>query len=397
MKNGYLANVVARLQQLFRENRAPLLIVLMTRCGVFLLAYLSLILLPYDKQPDITGFEWPWRGFPNNLLLDGWTRWDAGWYTHIAEQGYVDFVVGLEGQKNLAFPPLYPMLIRGFNFIFRDSMLSGIVISNLAFLGAALLLYQIVKARFGAGRASQTILLLSVYPFSFYFSAVYSEALFFLLVVAAFYFAEQEQWGVAALCAALGGATRLPGLALFPALGLYYLERIHFDLRKVRLNVLWLGLCVLGPVLYAVYLYVYFGDPLLNFKSARVPGWWVEGLNLELAAQTVAQLFSARNLLTGNYPAIFVFNLLMAGIFALSLIPVFRRQSIAYGIFSLLLIGSGVVQWLGLGRYVLAAFPVYIAWSSSLKNRVLFESVLIVSSLLLALLTIMYSHWFWVS
>ena len=97
------------------------------------------------------------------------------------------------------------------------------------------------RARFGADAASRCVLLLSVFPFSFYFSAVYSESLFLLLAVAALFLGEQGRWAGASVCALLCGATRAPGLALVLALGLLYLERIRYDVRKIRPDVLGLG------------------------------------------------------------------------------------------------------------------------------------------------------------
>jgi hypothetical protein len=120
-------------------------------------------------------------------------------------------------------------------------------------------------------------------------------------------------------------------------------------------------------------------------------------MSLQVARQVIAQLFSVQNLLTGNYHLLFVMNILVGGMILLSVIPVFRRQGVAYGVFSLLLIAVGLGQWKGLGRYALAAFPVYTAWAMLLRNRLLFETVVVVSALLLAFLTILFTHWYWVT
>ncbi len=391
------SSLAGRLASLWREISAPLLIVLTTRMGLFLLAYLSLVIMPIDCQPWIDQSNMPWRGFPNNLLLDGWARWDSSWYADIADHGYSLTPVGSEGQRNVAFFPFYPLVIGGARTVLGNSFLAGIVVSNLALVLAVILLYQLVKARFGAEGAAAAVLLLCVYPFSFYLSTVYSEGLFFLMVIAAFYFADRGWWWAASLCAMLAGATRLPGLALAPALGLLYLEKIRFNLRKLRPDVLWLALTILGPVFFAGYLWLRFGDPLWFIKASQVEGWWINGPNLDLAEKTLAQALSLPNLLTGNYNGVMTLNLVTAIFFAVSLILVFRKQPIGYGVFALLLIGFGVGQWLGLGRYVVSAFPVYIAWALAIKNRYLFDGVVVTSSLLLALLTMMYAHWFWVS
>jgi hypothetical protein len=393
-----MTGLLGRLRRGLRESREPFLVFAVTRGSLFLLAYLSLAILPLNTDPSVaTPAGAPWRGFPNNLWLDGWTRWDAGWYRHIATHGYLDQVVGPTGQRNLAFYPVYPLTMRIVGLSGLDPLAAGILVSNLAFLGALLLLHRMVRARSGADAAFRCILLLSVFPFSFYFSAVYSESLFLLLAVGSLYLAHHGRWAAASLCALLCGATRAPGLALAPALGLLYLERIRFDFRRVRPDVLWLGLSVLGPVLFYAYLHVAFGDPWLAFKATRVAGWWQGGFNLKPVERAVRGLRSLENLRTGQFPVTYNLNLLAAAVSAGSLVAVFRRQPAAWGVFSLLIVTSGVLQPGGWGRYVLPAFPVFLAWALGLESRWTFTGVVVVSTLLLALLTILYTHWYWVS
>jgi hypothetical protein len=390
--------LLRRLGSGLRDSREPLLVFAVTRGALFLLAYLSLAVLPLNSDPGVAGpAGGPWRGFPTNLWLDGWARWDAGWYEHIATHGYVDQPVAPAGQRNLAFYPVYPLTMRLVSLSGLSPLAAGILVSNLAFLGALLLLHRMARARFGPEAAFRCVLLLSVFPFSFYFSAVYSEGLFLFLAVAALYLGGQGRWATASLCALLCGATRVPGLALAPALALLYLERVRFDLRKVRPDVLWLGLSVLGPVLFYTYLQVQFGDPWLAFKATRVPGWWQGGFSLKPVERAVRALRSLENLRTGQFPVVYNLNLLAAALCLGSVVAVLRRQPLAWGVFSLLIVASGVLQPGGWGRYVLPAFPVFLAWALALESRLAFTGAVVLSSLLLALLTILYTHWYWVS
>jgi hypothetical protein len=389
---------LCRLGGAVRESREPLLVFAVTRGALFLLAYLGLAILPLNPDPAVgTPGGGPWPGFPGNLWLDGWTRWDAGWYRHIATHGYLDQVIGPTGQRNVAFYPLYPLAMRLVSLTGLDPLAAGILVSNAAFLLAILLLHRMVRARFGADAAFRCVLLLSVFPFSFYFSAVYSEGLFLLLAVASLHLAERGRWAAASVSALLCGATRAPGLALAPALGLLYLERIRFDLRKVRPDVLWIGLSLLGPVLFYAYLHAQFGDPWLAFKATRAAGWWQGGFSLKPAERAVRALRSLENLRTGQLPVVFNLNLLAAALCLGSLVSVFRRQPLAWGVFSLLIVASGALQPVGWGRYVLPAFPVFLAWALGLTSRWAFAGVVVLSTLLLALLTILYTHWYWVA
>jgi hypothetical protein len=278
-----------------------------------------------------------------------------------------------------------------------DPLVAGILISNLAFLVALVLVHRMASARFGPDAAFRCVVLLSIFPYAFFFSAVYSESLFVLLAVASLYLGERGRWAAASVCALLCGATRAPGVALGPALLLLYLERVRFDLRKLRPDVLWIGLSALGPFLYYAYLGAAFGDPWLAFKATRVAGWWQAGFTLKPVERGLRTMRSLENWRTGQIPWVFNLNVLAAFLCLGSLVSVFRRQPLAWGVFSLLIVASGVLQPGGWGRYVLPAFPVFLAWALGLESRLAFTGVVVLSTLLLALLTFLYTHWYWVA
>src|SRR5579872_891921 len=68
-------------------------------------------------------------GFPAHTLLYAWQRWDGGWYTHIAQDGYFS-------EQATAFFPLYPLLTGGVSFVLGGShaLLAAMIVSNLAAL-----------------------------------------------------------------------------------------------------------------------------------------------------------------------------------------------------------------------------------------------------------------------
>lgn len=80
---------------------------------------------------NLPGF---WRAYPNNLFLDGWARWDSGWYKSIAEIGYSNLPMNEWGQSNTVFFPLYPLLMRMMRAIIPDTYICGVIISNVSFL-----------------------------------------------------------------------------------------------------------------------------------------------------------------------------------------------------------------------------------------------------------------------
>src|SRR5262249_8536631 len=67
------------------------------------LAFYANVAFPlYERQPAI-------RAGPGSPFWDTFTRFDAGWYYPIARNGY-QYVAG--GRNNLAFFPVYPLLMR---------------------------------------------------------------------------------------------------------------------------------------------------------------------------------------------------------------------------------------------------------------------------------------------
>jgi hypothetical protein len=100
---NFLTRVSHNIQYWIIGNSFPLSLFFISRIGLFLLVYLSLVMIPVDNLPEL------WRSHPDNLFLDGWARWDSAWYMRIATQGY-DNEANQQGQDTAMFP-LYSLLI----------------------------------------------------------------------------------------------------------------------------------------------------------------------------------------------------------------------------------------------------------------------------------------------
>ena len=71
----------------------------------------------------------------------------------------------------------------------------------------------------------RSVWLIAVFPFSFFLTAVYADALYFCLCAWSLAFAYGKRWPLACALAAMAAMTRIPGIALFPALALEYLRQ----------------------------------------------------------------------------------------------------------------------------------------------------------------------------
>jgi Mannosyltransferase (PIG-V) len=386
-QNTFSRSVVISTRDWLATNAVPLGVFAASRVGLGLLMYLSLALLPMRDGTF-------WRAYPDNLLLDGWVRWDAAWYRDIAEHGYTNTPSHEQFQRDTAFFPLYPLLMRALHVIIPDLYICGLLISNIAFLGALILIYRFTCARFDSGVAQRAIVLLSIFPFSFFFSAVYSESLYLLAAAGAFVLGEQRRWAWAALSAAAAGATRLVGVVTVFGLLLLYLDQISFERRRVRANILWLLVGLLGTLGFMLFLTLRFGNPLQFVDSQYVPGWGA-GMGLDAAWSTIRALSPAA-VLAGRYSAIDVVHLLILPL-ALALAALAARKlSLAYAAWSIATLLISFALWRSMGRFVAVTFPIFIVAAVLLEHR-RYQVAVYISLLLLALFTIMYAHFYWVA
>lgn len=372
-----------------------LALAVISRLGLAFLAWFSLRVFPrLDTYPA----QLPDSFLPDHRMVDGWARWDAAHYVAIAGGGYGGDNPSPHG--GVGFFPLFPLLMRGAVEVVGLSptpehlAMAGIIIANLCFLGAVPLMARWAATRCGPAVGRDAALLLCVAPLSFFFNAAYSESLFLLLALGAFVAAERGRWAVAGALAGLASGTRLVGLALLPALLLLAVRRRASGRDRILVS----ALAPVGTLAYFAYTWWRFNSPLAYFNAQATWGGWEE--HVRFYAELFA--FHPRSALTGDPRHLVILLNLAIGIVCLALLPKVRRTvDPGVALFTALLV---VVQfaftWVSLGRYLLPAFGVYVAAAALLTQprwsgwpR---DVVLVGSTLLLALLTILYGHGFWV-
>jgi Mannosyltransferase (PIG-V) len=345
-------------------------------------------------------------------LLSPLARWDAAWYLRIAESGY-------EGSEaRAAFFPLYPLLVRGLATPFGASpaalLLASYAVALAAFLGALVLLHRLVALELGRPLARPALLLLAVFPAAVYFGAPYSESLFLLLAVGAFYAARTGRWAWAAVAAAGAAATRSAGLLL-----LIPLAMLWWGSRERRLgDAAWLLLAPLGLAAYAAYLGLAEGDAL---RFLDVQDAWSRELAVPLAGAWdgfTAAVDGARQLVSGQREVVYfeeaagnpyriaAINLMLFGslVFAVvALVGCLRRLPKAYGAWvavSLVLPLTFPVEpqpLMSLPRFLAVLFPIFMWLALWCEERRATPRVAAVSALGLGLFTTQFATWHWIS
>jgi hypothetical protein len=323
------------------------------------------------------------RHLQGNRWVDAFGWWDGWWYVGIARFGYRFFRPGR--QSPVAFFPAYPLGMRFLGWLVGGPLVAGFVLTVACGLGVAVLFHRWCVAKLGPGKARLALGLLLVYPFAFYLmGAVYADALFLLAALAAFLAVENDRPVLAGLAGVVATASRPVGPALVLALWVVLLERrgVFAQLRSRGGGLAgawrWLGpadagllLAPLGLVAYCAFLWVKFRNPLAFLEVAGAPGW-----DQPPGFKTWFKVHWIKAMWYGPWTNGHVGHLLInaaATVITAAFIPaVFRRFGWGYGIFvtvAVLLTAVSTKDFVGMGRYALAAFPCFAVAADILSRR----------------------------
>ncbi len=321
---------------LFGLDRTLVLAIVGSRLAVLLAAVLAESV--FTRNAALTSGD----GAP---ILRSLTSWDGWWYLGIVRDGYHAAPV-VDGYYDYAFLPLFPMLVRALSFPWPAyAGLVAVVLSNVLFVAALVLLVRLGERVLGDERARWGAALLAVSPFAAVFSMAYSESLFLVLSVAAFLAAERDRRALGGVLLGLAALTRLQGAILIAPLWLVLFLR---DGRRTRPSQAWLLLGPLAAVAFLVYVAALTGSAG-SYGAAQV-AWGRGGIGSSASGTAIG---SAVDL---NQVVLLV--TLVAALFLL----VFRRIDRirwAYALVPLLYTGavfaSGILE--SVGRHVTLAFP----------------------------------------
>jgi hypothetical protein len=354
----------------------------------------------------------------DNLLVAPAARFDAAWYLEIAVHGY-------EVQGRAAFFPLYPGLVSLFAGLFGSPLLAGMAISSGCSVVGLYLLHRLTALDYGGEAARATVAIVAWSPVAFCLSAVYTEGLFLMLSVGALYAGRLGRWRTAALAAALAAATRSAGaLLIVPLLVLYlYGPRADRDpdrpasgwrrpRYRLRSEVGWLGAIPAGVLAYLVYLWISTGDPSAAFTSQSE---WHRVL-APLAAIPLAAWSAVTGLIElipglGQFDGSLVANiadryallniallafLVLAAWLTLQAARRLNGAYVSYALTSLALplsVPATSQPLMSLPRFMLVAFPLWIALALWSLERNALRWVLAVSAVFLVVGTALFAGW----
>lgn len=333
-----------------------------------------------------------WQGmvFPDHQWIDGWVRWDSMWYEALVND-QPRFLPS--GHSTANFFPLYSWVSWLVSIPLRAALdherafyAAGLLVSAVSLLLGLIAVARLAAALAGAEVAVRAVWLIAVFPFSFFLTAVYADALYFCLAAWSLAFAYEKKWHAACALAALAAMTRIPGLTLYPAILLEYLRRHDFDLRSLRRFVTPLAVLTAGVLAILVYYQWRYGHPLA-FLEARQQGWnrasgfaalrrdykyFMDGSFAACGAglaSCVREFDPTRQLLGYWYIALVPFSL---GVVASAA----RTLGAGLAAWTVLSVLMGLVNGLdGTGRFTSVLFPVFIGLAMLLRSRAAFLAV----------------------
>jgi hypothetical protein len=305
---------------------------------------------------------------PGGMWLDVWEKWDSAAYIGIAHDGYSSetklFNEASVQASRLFFPvnyvyfPLYPVLMKSLSIVTGINISwSGWLISNLFLIASAFMLYKLASLDFNENESFKVVKYLYLLPVSFLFSAVLSESLFLFLLISSFYFARRKKWFLSGLFGFFLSLTRSIGVVVVLPLVVEYLLSINFKLTKIKQNIGFLFLPILGTILFAVFnKYLtgdFFGFIHMEALWGRQPG------------NPISILIS--NLVYGwRSPAFYSLILLILLFYSLNKIRL--SYWVLFLILFLIPLSTGL---LSIFRYTVVIFPLYFILAKIASRRIL--------------------------
>ena len=305
----------------------------------------------------------------SSWLVDAFQKWDSYWFLNIVREGYqfvgpVEQVWGVTAgipETNVTPFPLYPIMMGIGGWITGDPAVAGMVVSQVCLLLSLWLLYKLARLDLSRGPAEMAVWFFALVPWTYAFSAIYSEALFFCLLLGCIYSARHSRFLFAGLLGMFAALTRLPGVLIAIPV---FLELIEHRKEKGRTPIsasLALLMIPLGAVAYLGYLWWLTGEPNAYFIGQQ--GWHKE--------LVVPWHHIYVWLTSSDFDSQMMLDLTITTFAVAILVLGFNRIRFSYWAYllvsTLMLLSSSYL--LGLPRYLAAVFPVYFVLADVAARR----------------------------
>lgn len=373
---------------------------------------------PYGELPP------PMAGLAH-WIVEPLRNWDGLWYRLIALEGYAG---GMQSAR-AAFWPAFPGIMHGGRLLTGWQVETvGYLVANLAFLGALLILYRLITYDYGDQEvAKRTLWALALFPTSLFFSAVYTESLFLLFVVAALFLWRRDKVWLAGLVAIGAALTRSGGVFLIlPFLALLW-DRNRREWRDYFPDIIPAFFPALGPAIFGVILqrdqgnWNAFIDVQEQWNRYNALPWetlqcaistchtlggepdgiswaWWHSLTANPTWATLTSTEWRASVANSDVLELAVTILALGlALIGLRVLPLYYSAWVFPGLLIPLLQPSEVHALMSMPRFVLVLFPLFVVLAMLLRPGWIRIPAIIVSVTLLVVLTTQFALWYWVS
>lgn len=346
-----------------RVNKKEIFTIFAAALAIRLAVYLVSLIIMYINSDETT--------FALSDFLSNWNRWDAPHYIEIASNGYADHVEN--GQHLfLVFFPLYPWLLKVVHVFIADWELACLALSSLSYAVGCCFFYATVSEEYNKSIAYKSIVLLSVFPFAFFFGAMMTESLFFCTMAMGLYFIKKHNWiavGIVgifcSLCRIQGvlimGVAGVEFLLTYPVITMYREKRMKEFFKMVFTKGIFLLLTPIGNLIYFYINYKVEGNPF-QFTIYQSEHWYHDTTYFTNALDEIGEKITNADTTNSAIMSIWLPELLLFVLVVVLLIYGLKRHPLKYTAYLLVytLICYSVTFLISGGRYMSCAFPLFI-------------------------------------
>ncbi|GLY04898.1 MULTISPECIES: mannosyltransferase family protein [Actinoplanes] len=244
-----------------------------------------------------------------------WQRllvWDGGWFLRVAMDGYpTGYTYAADGTleaNELAFFPVYPMLIRFGAALGVDPSVAAVGIAWLASIGAAVALHLLGTSLYSKRAGWALVAICCSAPVSVVLSMAYSESIFLALVAGMFVAAHRRVWWAAGLLGLLTALSRPTGAAAALGLAVAAVMAIRADRRQMWQPLTAAAVALSGVPLFLGWVALRVGDMDAWFRI-QTAGW---GTSFDFGHSTFEFLRTSLSTGDGWIPVSMAWMLLVA-------------------------------------------------------------------------------------
>lgn len=325
-------------------------------------------------------------------FLAGWNRWDSQHYIELAQKGYANCIEN--GQHLfLVFFPLCPWLLKIVHFLVRDWQIAFLTLSTLTYCVGAVFFYLTVSQEYGKRTAEKALVLVSVWPFAFFFGGMMTESLFFMTLSIGFYFIKKHNWLAVGITGIFCSLCRVQGILLLGVAGVEFLEtyspvimwkekKIGKFFKEVFTKGIFLLLIPVGNLIYFYLNYKVEGDPF-KFQEYQKDHWYHEVTNFNKGFGDVWRYLTDAGTTNSMKMSVWLPEVLIVVLMIIVLFCALKTQPLKYTAYLWVytMVCYGVTFLISGGRYMLCALPLFIIAGNFLENHEkLYQLVVVLST-----------------